>query len=55
MTNIFIIKLKIKIVQSLKIKLQYACSSKVMWGTYETEELKEGVISIDYHGISFRF
>lgn len=28
--------------------INYDTTSKVMWGTYETEELKEGVISIDF-------
>jgi len=29
-------------------KINYDTTSKVMWGTYETEELKQGVISIDF-------
>lgn len=28
--------------------INYDTTSKVMWGTYETDELKEGVISIDF-------
>jgi len=28
--------------------INYDTTSKVMWGTYETEDLKEGVISIDF-------
>jgi len=28
--------------------INYDTTSKVMWGTYETEELKQGVISIDF-------
>ena len=30
------------------ININYDTTSKVMWGTYETEELKQGVISIDF-------
>ncbi|MBU3188347.1 IS1634 family transposase [Clostridium bowmanii] len=30
------------------VNINYDTTSKVMWGTYETEELKQGVISIDF-------